>query len=559
MAARAYRAAQWGPDGESGDGGRGSEDHVNARLISVLSALGALAVLALAFAWSVGADPTPVVADAAADVVPDDGPADTSGSASPAPSPSPTPVATPSKVPAPEPEPPAALGSPHGTVPGILQFRGNPQHTWYGEGPVPRAPVVTWGYPDQPMCVEEEIGEDEEGEPILKEWCGTGWTGQPLLWERPDGVTEMIVGAYDGAIHFLDAATGTPTRPPFRTGFMIKGTLTLDPDGHPLLYGGSRDDHLRVIALDRELPTELWRLGPHPNRVWNNDWDGNPSVVDGILYVGGEDSWFYAIELNRSLGADGLVQVAPEVLVEVPGWNDQLIRDVGDWNVSIESSVVVADDRAYFTNSGGRVVGLDISRVRQGEAPVVFDYWLGDDADASLVLDADGMLYATVELERGHARAREVGQLVKLDPTAPGDPRVWGVAIPPRPEIEDDAGGAWSTPALHDGTLYLTTHPGDLLAVDAETGEVVYRERIGYHEWSSPAVVLDDGRPVLTTALCEGGGLRAYDVSDRTALRELWTVHTPKGTCVESTPAVWRGGIYVGSRDGHVYRFGDAP
>lgn len=529
---------------------------MNTRLISGLSALTALVAAGMVVAWGAGVETEQVAADApdtAATAAPTD-----AGTTSPSPDPSPTPEPT-AEPAAPEPEPAPALGSPYGSFPGILQFRGNPQHTWYGLGPVPRSPEVSWQYPDRKLCVEEITGEDPEGEPVIKEWCGTGWTGQPLVWERPDGVTEMIVGAYDGAIHFVDAATGVPTRRPFQTGFMIKGTLTLDPDGHPLLYGGSRDDYLRIIALDREHPTELWRLGPHPQRIWNNDWDGNPSIVDGILYQGGEDSWFYAIELHRTVDTAGLVQVDPKVLVEVPGWTDELIRQVGDRNVSIESSVVVDGDRAYFTNSGGRVVGLDISRVREGEAPVVFDYWLGDDADASLVVDHEGMLYATVELERGTARSLEVGQLVKLDPWAEGDPWVWGVPIPPRPEIPNDDGGAWSTPALYDGTLFLTTHPGDLLAVDAASGEVLYRERIGYHEWSSPAVVLDDGRPVLVTALCEGGGLRAYDVSDPTGLRELWTVRTPTGSCIESTPAVWKGGIYVGSRDGFLYRFGDTP
>lgn len=528
--------------------------NVDVRLLAVMLALVAVATLGAALLWGAGTDGAEVAADAAADVITDDTPATP-------PSPTRAPTTGPSATAAPveETEPPRAtgLGQPYGTHRGLLQFRGNPQHTWYGEGPVPLVPAVSWRYPDSPMCVEETIGRGEDAQ--VKRWCGTGWTGQPLIWERPDGVTEMIVGAYDGAIHFLDAATGQPTRRPFQTGFMIKGTLTLDPDGHPLLYGGSRDDYLRVIALDRDEPTELWRLGPNPSRVWNNDWDGNPSVVDGILYVGGEDSWFYAIDLHRSTGDDGLVQVEPEVLVALPGWNDDLFRGIGDHNVSIESSVVIDGDRAYFTNSGGRVVGLDISDVRAGEAPIVFDYWLGDDADASLVVDADGMLYATVELERRTARSLEVGQLVKLDPNAAGDPRVWGLQIPSRPDIPGDDGGAWSTPALYGGTLFLTTHPGDLLAVDAATGDVLYRERIGYHEWSSPAVVLDEGRPVLVTALCEGGGLRAYDISDPTALRELWTVRTPSGACIESTPAVWKGSIYVGSRDGYLYRFGDTP
>ena len=36
-----------------------------------------------------------------------------------------------------------------------------------------------------------------------------GWTGQPAVWERPDGKTELIFGAYDRALHFVDAETGS--------------------------------------------------------------------------------------------------------------------------------------------------------------------------------------------------------------------------------------------------------------------------------------------------------------------------------------------------------------
>ena len=77
------------------------------------------------------------------------------------------------------------------------------------------------------------------------------------------------------------------------------------------------------------------------------------------------------------------------------------------------------------------------------------------------------MIYAAVEFERRTERSIEVGQLIKLDPYATGDPRVWGVDVPP---IEPGDGGIWATPALGDGHVYVTTHTGDLLTVDADTG-----------------------------------------------------------------------------------------
>jgi outer membrane protein assembly factor BamB len=414
------------------------------------------------------------------------------------------------------------------------------------------------GYEDVPVDVDEAAADGATAaptprttpSPIIKLWCGTGWTGQPAVHELDDGTTEVVFGGFDGNVHFVDGATGAPTRPPFPTGDMIKGSVTLDPDGLPLLYTGSRDGYLRVIALDRAQPTELWRLGSSPNGVWNNDWDGNPVVVGDLLLEGGEDSWFYAVQLNKGLGADGLVTVDPEVLVEVPGFDDELFAATGDRNVSIESSVAVFEDRVYLANSGGRVLGLDLSAVAGGTAPIVFDYWVGDDVDATVVVDEEGMLYVAVELERFLPRADEVGQLVKLDPTATGDPRVWGVDVPP--QLAGDDGGIWGTPALHEDVLYVTTHPGDLLVVDRSTGEVLWQQDIGYHEWSSPVVV--DG--TLIVAGCEAGALLAWSVADPANPVELWTSRTPTGACIESTPAVWGGRIYVGTRDGYFYGFG---
>lgn len=434
------------------------------------------------------------------------------------------------------------VGRPWGEVEGITMFRGNPTRTWYGRGPVPEDPENVWRYPQSGgLCGQSTVG----GETTT--WCGTGWTGQPVVWERPDGVTEVMFGAYDHSVHFLDADTGEPTRPTFLTGDIIKGSVTLDPDGFPILYTGSRDNKLRAIALDRDRPTELWALDANVvNGIWNNDWDGNPVIVDDILYEGGENSWFFAIRLNRGYDGDGLVTVDPEILVSIPAYTDELLSRV-DRNMSIESSVAVYEQRVYFANSGGRVVGLDVSRVREGEAPIVFDYWVGDDTDATVVVDADGMLYVAVEYDRKTDRARELGQLIKLDPYTDGDPYVWGV---PDTGGGGDA-GFWATPALGDGMVYISSHTGRLLGVDAETGDVVWEEEIAHHSWSSPVIV--DG--TLLAATCSGE-LRAYDVQDPRSPRHLWT-HRVSESCIESTPAVWKGQIYVGSRDGSFYAIGD--
>ncbi|MBT8207261.1 MAG: hypothetical protein KJO18_03215, partial [Acidimicrobiia bacterium] len=278
---------------------------------------------------------------------------------------------------------------PWGEVVGLTMFRGNPSRTYYGEGPVPVAPEVSWRFPDSAMCGESSVG----GQPKI--WCGTGWTGQPVVWERPDGVTEVMFGAYDKNLHFLDAATGRRTRPDFPMGDIIKGSITLDPDGYPLLYAGSRDPRFRILSLEGDEVRELWTLDASSVAgMWNNDWDSNPVVVDDVLYVGGENSWFFAIKLNRSYNADGTVNIDPAVVFSMPAFTDALVAQVGRQQ-SIESSVAVFNGVAYFTNSAGRIVGVDVSDVTAGNAEVIFDFWAGDDIDATLVIDAEGMLYAS--------------------------------------------------------------------------------------------------------------------------------------------------------------------
>ena len=167
-----------------------------------------------------------------------------------------------------------------------------------------------------------------------------------------------------------------------------------------------------------------------------------------------------------------------------------------------------------------------------------------------MVATPDGSLIVAIELERYNDRAEEVGQLIKLDPSAE-DPLVWSVAVPPRGGGD---GGLWATPVLGRGVVYAVTHPGELLAVDLMTGEVLFRDEVGWHAWSSPVLV--DDVLVASVDCGAGGALRGYDVSDPRAPVRMWQVDLNSG-CIESTPIIWKGRIYVGSRDGFVYAFGD--
>ncbi len=425
---------------------------------------------------------------------------------------------------------------------GLTMFRGNPTRTWYGTGEIPNNPEVKWRYPDEAMCAKSS----DKGE--VKEWCGSGWTGEPVIYEHDD-LTEIIFGAYDKKVHFVNAETGKDLRTPFETGDIIKGSATLDPDGFPLLYFGSRDNKLRILSLEGAEAKEIWALDSKTlSGIWNDDWDGNPVILDDIMFEGGENGWFFAIKLNREFDADGHVKVAPEIIFKTPSYDKEFLARVGDNNVSIENSVAIFKDTAYFANSGGRVLGLDISHVEDGVAPVVFDYWVGDDVDASIVIDESGALYVAAEEERLNARSEEVGQLIKLDPKKK-DPLVWSIKVPKK---DTWSGGIWATPALYKNNLYVPTSPGELLVVDKNSGRVLFRDDIGPHAWSSP--IISEGELLVST--CDGH-LRKYSLENPDQPRLLTNYQIHGGSCIESTPALWNGNLYFGDRDGYFYNVGE--
>jgi outer membrane protein assembly factor BamB len=434
----------------------------------------------------------------------------------------------------------------------LTTFRGNETRSFMGEGPVPSAPMIRWQAPLDGARWCGMSAEGLEGSEV-KEWCGTGWTGQPNVIPTADGY-EIRIGAFDHAYHFLDAGSGQEVRPPLVTGDLAKGSATTDPDDPDLYYAGSRDALFRVVALDRPEPTVLWTLDARtsvPDPKWNDDWDGAALVVGDLLFLGGENSWFYAIRLHRDRDEQGRVQVTPQVVAREEGWDAELLADIGDDDVSIESSLAYDDGVVYFANSGGLIQGWDVRAILAGGDTMerVFRYWTGDDTDATVVVDEQGYLYVASEFQRFGDQAERNGQLMKLDPRTPGNPLVWSISAP---EIGfQGAGGSWSTPAVYGRYVFFTSAAGRVFGVDRVTGRVAWELQIGSPAISSPVVV--DG--TLIQGDCTGH-LYAWDVSDPTQPPPLrWSLDL--GDCVESTPAVWRGWLYVGTREGSVYGIAD--
>ena len=238
----------------------------------------------------------------------------------------------------------------------------------------------------------------------------------------------------------------------------------------------------------------------------------------------------------------------PQVVFKTPGWDQELWNTISDHQFSIENSVAISGNTVYFSNSSGLVQGWDITGLKEGRTPTrVFRFWTGDDTDATITIDKQGMLYVGSEFERHNDRSKQVGQMMKLDPTKPDDPLVWSL----KDQTSVGKSGVWATPAIYNGVVYFATNGGRVLGVDQSSGAVLWEKDLGSQTWQSPVVV--------DNTLIEGdcnGNLNAYDVSDPRIDPPLkWTVKLTG--CIEATPAVWKGRIYVAARGGQLYAIGD--
>ena len=368
--------------------------------------------------------------------------------------------------------------------------------------------------------------------------------------------TWVAFGAYDKAVHFLDgddrrATSSRRSRP--ATSSRARSPST--PTGSRCSTPARRDNSYHVLAARprrgaRGAVDAVGRRGVSPTK-WNNDWDGSALVIDDYLFEGGENSQFHIVKLNRVDGADGKVTVAPELVFNTPGWDDELLAgDRRPGRVDRELGRHLRQHRLLRQLRRPRA-GLGHHRAGRGRRRPTADVPL---------LDRRRHRRLDRRRRRGDALRRR-----RSTSGAPSRPARGRPAHEARPVASPTTrscgrstttscqpGGIWATPALarRHGLRRRPTAAGSS-ASTRRPARSAGRSSCPGPTWQSP-VVVDD---VLIQGDCNGV-LHAYDVSDPGVdPPELWTVEL--GGCIESTPAVWNGRIYVGTRAGRFYAIGD--
>lgn len=447
---------------------------------------------------------------------------------------------------------------------GVVTFRGGNlrQNAAYGHAALESESFkVMW---------KNRIGYIDSGS---TKWTGTGWTGQPVMvhwpaglravmnidaaYRQQDDLVEVIYGTLDGNIYFMDARTGNFTRPPINLGFPIKGSVSIDPRGLPLLYVGQGISKIngksgkigwRIYSLIDQ--RELFFLNGHDKLCLrkHGSFDG-ASLVDGrtdTIIEGGENGIFYRIKLNTEFNTDAAsLSINPQVTAY--RYKSAVSKELG-----IENSVAACGGYAWFADNSGLLTCLDLDAMK----PV----WLldtGDDTDASIALERaeDGrlVLYTVNQVDkqgnRGRCTIRRVDAMTGISD--------WSFSVACTSD-GDNGGGGFASPAVgteaYGDYVYFnicrTEKGSTLYCFNKADGEVIWSRSTGSDSWSSPVLVYrEDGTGVLVVGNATGRGmLRMYDPASG---RKLGGVQLDG--LIESSPAVFEDMLVVGTRDCKIY------
>ena len=338
--------------------------------------------------------------------------------------------------------------------------------------------------------------------------------GSPIRSSPVVRAGTLYVGASDGTLHALDAATGAP-----RWRFHAAGAISAAPAvDDRAVYVPSRDGLLH--ALDVRTGRERWHHRFGPTLGGDDYWDyqlSSPVLADGTLFIGGGDGRVVALDpaqgrVKWQAAVGARVRSTPAVHdgIVVFGTLDGRVRALRErdgaplWSFATDGAAHTFADAGNDTTS------------------VVASPTIVADAGGALVAlgGRDGQLYA-LDLHTGALRWRLThdGSSWMLATATDGRSLYVGGGSAAIVQAVDPATGAerwratmrsavFASLALAGDTLLASDFAGELVALDKTTGRRLWAFPLGGRALSTPLVV---GNVVY--AASDSGLLRALDVA----------------------------------------------
>ena len=451
----------------------------------------------------------------------------------------------------------------------IGTFLGNDQRNYYGNEAPSSLNIIWKHYLGQGTTVISR----KSGSRI---WAGAGWTGQPLLVEE-DGVLFLIQGAYDHHLKKINAATGELVWQ-YLFDDVVKGTGTIwenknaeQTDDRYIILQGSRLGIGNFLDT-RHIPSyraisyltgrELWRLDVSWTDSYSRDVDASALIIRDTVYIGLENALFTVFDPDpaKAVLKDSMLQ--PRVIQQIRLYEKKDIA-AHNYNLVTESSPSLLGDMIYLASGSGHIYGYSLVSRR-----LVWDFYTGSDMDGSAVITSDSCILASIEKQYIAGN----GGAIKLDPARPpAEAVIWYFPT------GDKEYGSWQggiigsigindsyDPEIHrnlaafaaiDGYLYVVDHTliDSTTTVTGMDGTTKYPcPKLIFKDYTGPSI----STPIFTgNRLVMAGyqGLRIYEYDNSLNFKLLDHFQAS----FEATPVCYNGKIYIASRNGYLYCFGD--
>ncbi len=411
---------------------------------------------------------------------------------------------------------------------------------------------------------------------------GVGWTGQPAIvrWSKEvkammnvfesakekSPLIEVIFGAQDGKIYFLDIKDGSATRETINVGFPLKGSVSVDSFDRPLLAVGQGISKLKNKT--GSIGLHLYNLmdgkeafflnGRKTNSqapyTSNGAFDGTPLFVFDNQYVdamivAGENGLLYTVDLGSKFIYPNVINPDAVPSMEVKPTVTYLktkASDEKDTMVGVESSVAMYDRFIYMADAYGIVRCVDSDSMK-----TVWAFDGGDNVDCAMALD---MVDTDLSLYFGNTNYGRLG--TKKDVTirrlnALTGEEVWSYPIKCAQDRKTQLSGCKASPVIGQHgisnlvifTVNMVEGGGSrIIALDKQSGQAVWTKSLPDQAISSPIAVYNERGDAWIVQCDEGGNVTV--LSGRTG-QTCSTLNL--GGPIQGSPAAYKDYILVGT------------
>ena len=300
----------------------------------------------------------------------------------------------------------------------------------------------------------------------------------------------LFIGDDVGVMYSLDMKTGK-TRWTFDTGMRIVGSPAVS-DG-VVVFGSA---NYNIYGLDAKTGKELWHVTTEQAVM------GAATIHDGVAFIGGGDGKMYAIDIHTGAIKWAFGELKNYVLTRPLVYNDKLY--FGTWDTHFYALNKKDGSLIWKWNNGKGNPKLSPASVW----PVA--------SDGKIFITAPDRYFTCLDAETGEQiwRTKEykVRETVGLseDGKTVYSKCMWDTIVA-LDATADEVVPRWVTnaefgyehnpamPLEKDGTLWVSTKNGLLLGMDAETGKVLWRHKIGNSILNTP-LPLSDKECVFTSS-----------------------------------------------------------